>query len=211
MCYTVKIDLTREELEKRFGASYVESEPFHTGERVNAFSLPRMSVICSDHPNEIRLLTWGLIPYWVKDTKSASEIRTKTFNAKSETLSEKPSFRNSLRRKRCLVPVSGFYEWQAQEKRKIPYYITLKEQPILALAGLYDIWTNPESGEVLNTFTIVTTHANPMMEVIHNLKKRMPVILNSDGERIWLDISSDPVKEGLFLPFAQELMKAEKV
>jgi putative SOS response-associated peptidase YedK len=211
MCYTIKIDHTREELEKRFGASYIGSEPFHTGERINAFSLPRLPVICSEQHNEIRLFTWGLIPYWTKDFKSATEIRTKTFNAKSETLSEKPSFRNSLRRKRCIVPVSGFYEWQAQDKQKIPYYITLKEQLIISLAGLYDQWVSPESGEEYNTFTIITTSANPMMEVIHNLKKRMPVILNPDGERIWLDINSDPSKEGLFLPFNQELMKAEKV
>lgn len=143
MCYTVKIDLTREELEKRFGASYIESEPFHPGERVNAFSLPRLPVICSEQHHEIRLFTWGLIPYWIRDFKSATEIRTKTFNAKSETLSDKPSFRNSLRRKRCIVPVSGFYEWQAQDKQKIPYYISLKEQPIISLAGLYDQWVSP--------------------------------------------------------------------
>jgi putative SOS response-associated peptidase YedK len=210
MCYTIKIDLTREELEKRFGAKFMEAEEYHSGNRINAFSLPLLPVICSDKPDEIRLFTWGLIPYWVKDLKNASEIRTKTFNAKAETLAEKPSFRNSLQRKRCLVPVNGFYEWQTLEKLKIPYYITLKDLPAFALAGLYDQWTNRETGEIINTFTVITTRANPMMEEIHNLKKRMPVILSPQNEQLWLDLKTEPAKSGIFEPFPEELMKAEK-
>jgi putative SOS response-associated peptidase YedK len=211
MCYTIKIDLTREQLEKRFGARLEQPEEYKTGNRVNAFSLPRLPVICSDDPGTIRLFTWGLIPYWVKDSKQAGEIRTKTFNAKSETLAEKPSFRNSFHRKRCLVVANGFYEWQTAEKTKIPYYIGLREQQVIGLAGLYDQWTDKESGEILNTFTVITTRANPMMEVIHNLKKRMPVILSRDSERVWLDLMTDPVSKGLFEPFPEELMFAEKL
>jgi len=211
MCYTIKIDLTREELEKRFGAKFSETGPDFSGERIRAFALPRLPVICSDNPGEIRLYTWGLIPYWIKDFNSASEIRTKTFNAKAETLAEKPSFRGSYNRKRCLVPVNGFYEWQTMEKLKIPYYITLKNKPVIALAGLYDQWTDPGSGEIIYTFTIITTRANTMMEEIHNLKKRMPVILSPENERIWLDVKTDPIRDGLFEPFPQELMQAEKL
>ena len=210
MCYTIKIDLTREELEKRFGARFKEEEDFTTGDRISAFSLPRLPVICSDNPGEIKIFTWGLIPYWVKDSENAAEIRTKTFNAKAETLAEKPSFRNSLQRKRCLVPVRGFYEWQTLEKLKVPYYITLKDKPVVVLAGLYDQWTNRVSGEILNTFTIVTTRANPMMEKIHNLRKRMPVILSNEAEQLWLDLKMDPAKSGIFEPFDEELMQAEK-
>jgi putative SOS response-associated peptidase YedK len=211
MCYTVKIDLTREELEKRFGARFRESEAYQSGDRINAFSLPRLPVICSTNPKEIRVYHWGLIPYWIRDLTNASEIRTKTFNAKAETLAEKPSFRIPLQRKRCLVPVNGFYEWQTLEKQKIPYYISLKDQHIIALAGLFDQWKDPESDEIINTFTIVTTRANPMMEEIHNLKKRMPVILSPGSENIWLDLNADPLKEGIFEPYPQELMAAEKV
>jgi putative SOS response-associated peptidase YedK len=211
MCYTVRIDLTREELERRFGAKFLESGDFNTGTRINAFSFPVLPVICSDKPDEIRLYRWGLIPYWVKDLKNAEEIRTKTFNAKAETIAEKPSFRNSLKRKRCLVPVNGFYEWQTLEKLKIPYYITVKGQPIVVLAGLYDQWSNRETGEIINTFTIVTTRANPMMEEIHNLKKRMPVILSPEFENKWLNLLADPEKEGLFEPYPQENMLAEKL
>jgi putative SOS response-associated peptidase YedK len=211
MCYTVKIDLTREELEKRFGAKMDQPESYQTGNRISAFTLPRLPVICSHDPGTISLFTWGLIPFWVKDSKQAGEIRMKTFNARSETLSEKPSFRNSLHRKRCLVLANGFYEWHTAEKSKIPYYIGLKDRSIIALAGLYDQWANPESGEMLNTFTIITTRANPMLEEIHNLKKRMPVILTEESEKIWLDLKADPLKNFLFEPFSEELMFAEKL
>jgi putative SOS response-associated peptidase YedK len=211
MCYTIKIDMTREQLEKRFGARMDKPEEYKTGLKVNAFSLPRLPVICSDDPEVIRLFTWGLVPFWIKDTKQAGEIRTKTLNAKSETLAEKPSFRNSLSQKRCLVLVNGFYEWQTDGKTKIPYYIGLKDQQAIGLAGLYDQWTDRGTGEILNTFTIVTTRANPMMEVIHNVKKRMPVILAPDTERIWLDLKVDPAKNGIFEPFPEEYMFSEKL
>jgi putative SOS response-associated peptidase YedK len=211
MCYTIKIDLTREALEKRFGASFRDQQPVYPGNRVQAFSLPVLPVICSENPAEIRLFYWGLIPFWVKDARSASEIRTKTFNAKAETLHEKPSFRHSLQRKRCLIPVNGFYEWQTKDKRKIPFYISLVHQPVMSLAGLYDQWKNPETGEVLNSFTIITTRANQMMEEIHNLKKRMPVILSPEAEQSWLMPETDPIKEGFFEPFPQEMMQAENL
>lgn len=211
MCYTIKIDLTREELERRFGAKFSEPDAYNPGSKVNAFSLPLLPIICSDRPEEIRLYYWGLIPYWVKDAGQAAEIRLKTFNARSETLAEKPSFRTSLNRKRCLVLTNGFYEWQTREKNKIPYFICLNQQPAFALAGLYDQWTNRDTGEVLNTFTVITTRANPMMEVIHNLKKRMPVILSPDTEHLWLDVRTEPGKTGLFEPFPEELMYSEMV
>ncbi len=211
MCYTIKIDLTREELEKRFGAKFAEAGEYNSGNRINAFSLPLLPVICSDMPHDLRLYTWGLIPYWVKDYKNASEIRTKTFNAKAETLAEKPSYRNSLKHKRCILPVNGFYEWQTLEKLKIPYYISLKNQQVFTLAGLYDQWTNRETGEVLNTFTVITTRANPMMEEIHNLKKRMPVVLSPQNEQLWLDLNTEPLKAGIFESFPEELMQAEKI
>jgi len=211
MCYTIKIDLTREELELRFGARIEQPDAYKTYGRVNAFSLPQLPVICSDDPAMIRLYHWGLIPYWVKDPNQAGEMRTKTFNAKSETLAEKPSFRNSLNRKRCLVLANGFYEWHTDGKIKTPYYIGLRDQAVIAMAGLYDHWTDPVTGEIIKSFTIITTRANPMMEVIHNLKKRMPVILAGDMEQIWLDLKTDPIKYGLFEPHPEEFMFAEKL
>ena len=211
MCYTIKIDLTREQLELRFRAKLDLPENYKPGSRISAFSLPQLPVICNDDPLSIRLFTWGLIPFWVKDSNSAKDIRMKTFNAKSETLAEKPSFRNSLNRKRCLVLSTGFYEWHTEEKKKTPYFIRLKDQTAFALAGLYDQWTNPDTAEKINTFTVITTRANPMMEEIHNLKKRMPVILNPGTEQSWLDLNTDPVKDNLFEPYPEELMLAERL
>jgi len=209
MCYTIKIDLTREELEKRFGAKFTQPDDYKTGSKVNAFSLPLLPVICTENPNEIRLYYWGLIPYWIKDADNAAAIRMKTFNARAETLADKPSFRHSLNRKRCLVLTNGFYEWQTVEKNKIPYFIGLLQQPAFALAGLFDQWTNHETGAVLNTFTIITTIANPMMEQIHNSKKRMPVILSIDDEHRWLDLMTDPKRSGFFEPYPEKLMFSE--
>ncbi len=209
MCYTIKIDLTREQLELRFGAKLDSPDSYKPGNRINAFSLPQLPVICNDDPFSIRIFTWGLIPFWVKDANSAKEIRMKTFNAKSESLAEKPSFRNSLNRKRCLVLATGFYEWHTDGKKKIPYFIGLKDQVAFALAGLYDQWTNRETGEKTDTFTVITTRANPMMEEIHNLKKRMPVILAPGTEQRWLDLNTDPLQEQLFEPYPEELMFAE--
>src|SRR5512133_1916821 len=209
MCYTVKIDLTREELEKRFGARFKEPDRYVPGVKINAFTLPELPVICNDNPSEIRIYTWGLIPYWVKDTEKAKEIRTKTFNARCESLAEKASFRHAYEQKRCLVLVNGFYEWQTIEKKKIPYYIGLKDQSAITLAGLYDKWKNPLTGEITSTFSIVTTRANPMLEIIHNLKKRMPVILSVDNRGKWLDAKSDPSICGLFDPYPEEMMHAQ--
>ncbi|MFO7657662.1 MAG: SOS response-associated peptidase, partial [Bacteroidales bacterium] len=186
MCYTININLTREQIEKRFGVKSDITDEYTRGKKVSAFSLPTVAVIPSATPEELKIMTWGLIPFWAKDEESARTIRMKTFNAKAETLGEKPAFRNSFKSKRCIVPVNGFYEWQHAGKEKIPYYITLKENDIIGLAGLYDEWTNSITGELLTTFTIITTPANAMMEIIHNTKKRMPAILSPYAEKDWL-------------------------
>jgi putative SOS response-associated peptidase YedK len=211
MCYTIKIDVTREELEKRFGAKFIRPDKYQSAVKVNAFSLPLLPVICNDNPGEIRLYHWGLIPRWIKSADDAAGIRTKTFNAKSETLDEKPSFRGSFNRKHCLVLVHGFYEWQTRRKEKIPYLIGIKDQPLFALAGLFDQWTNPQNGELIDTFTVITTRANPMMEEIHNIKKRMPVILAPEDEKKWLDLKADPGKARIFEPFSEKFMYSQIV
>ena len=211
MCYTIKIDLTREELERKFGAKLTKPEEYKPWSKINAFALPALPVICNENPSEIKLFTWGLIPYWTKDAVKANEIRKKTFNARSESLGEKASFRHLIGKKRCLVLVNGFYEWQTMEKSKIPYFIALNNESAFALAGLYDQWADPSTGEILNTFTIITTRANPMLEIIHNLKKRMPVILSDEAREKWLDIRNDPTNNGLFEPFPETRMYSEKI
>ncbi len=212
MCYTIEINLTREQLEKRFKATLNKNLPYRKQQRANAFSLPVCPVICSDDPEEIVLKTWGLIPRWVKNGAYAGSIRTKTFNAKAETLLEKPSFRHTVKSQKCLVLTNGFYEWQSREKYKQPFYIGVKGEEAFALAGLFDNWTDRESGEILSTFTVITTKANPLMEVIHNTKKRMPVILDRAGEEAWIDPDLPVEKSLSYLnSFDEKRMFAEEV
>ncbi len=212
MCYTIEINLTREQLQARFNATLDKHLPYRKQNRASAFSLPECPVICAENPSEIKLYKWGLVPFWSRDEAYAREIRMKTFNAKSETITEKASFRHLVKEKRCLVLVNGFYEWQARGKEKQPFFIRIKEADAFALAGLYDQWTNKVTGELLDTFTIITTSANPLMEKIHNTKKRMPVILNAEDENAWIDASLPLEKTISFLkPFSEKNMLAEEV
>jgi putative SOS response-associated peptidase YedK len=187
MCFTVNINLTRNALENRFGAKFRDPSAYRPGYYFNAFDLPDLPVIRSEDPALINLVKWGLIPFWVRDSKAASEIRLKTFNARAETLLNKPSFRGAVKSKRCLVLCRGFYEWQHRGSEKIPHYIYLEGESPMAMAGLYDDWTDRETGEVLQTCSIITTAANVLMEKIHNSKKRMPVVLQESVQNLWID------------------------
>ena len=178
--------------------------PYHY--LVSGFSHPRLAIVRQEG---VFLYEWGLIPSWVKDQETANDLRNKTLNAVGETAFEKPSFRKSISLQRCLLPVSGFYEWREVNGVKYPYYIQLKEQDYFSLGSLYDTWINRETGEIRNTFSIITTPANPMMEKIHNLKKRMPLILSREDEMKWLDpgLKAADIKE-LIKPFPEAWMKA---
>jgi len=125
------------------------------------------------------LLRWGLIPFWSKDPG----IGNRMINARAETVAEKPSYRTSFKRKRCLVPADGFYEWQATGGPKQPFYFRFEGGAPFALAGLWDRWEKGE-GEPVETFTILTTEPNEVVAPVH---KRMPVILDREGMALWLD------------------------
>ncbi|HXP51810.1 MAG TPA: SOS response-associated peptidase, partial [Bacteroidia bacterium] len=176
-------------------------------------------VITSEEPGKINLMEWGLVPNWVKDEKTASDMRNFTLNARSETLFEKPSFRSILK-KRCLVLVNGFYEWQTKEpalktkraKEKIPFYIHLKSQNLFAMGGLYDEWVNTATGEIFSGFSIITVPANPLMAVIHNTKKRMPFILPAEKEKNWLQAEANETQiKSLITQYPEEDMEAEEI
>ena len=173
---------------------------------VSGFSHPRLAVVRQDG---VFLHEWGLIPSWVKDQNAANDLKTKTLNAVGETVFEKPSFRKSAVSQRCLLPVSGFYEWREVNGVKYPYYIQVIEQDYFSLGALYDTWINKETGEIRDTFSIITTPANPLMEKIHNLKKRMPLILSPNDQMNWLDpdLNIRDIKE-LIKPFPETMMKA---
>lgn len=139
--------------------------------------------------NCLVLMRWGLIPSWAKDPT----ISARLINARAETVREKPSFRAALRRRRCLIVADGFFEWQTlPDGPKQPLFITLKNGDLFAFAGLWERWTEPESGAMLTTCTIITTLANELIAPLHN---RMPVILPRADYDAWLDPSqSDPAQ-----------------
>ena len=135
-------------------------------------------VIVKHEHIEMAMMQWGLVSNSVKNPQASM----RPINARAETLSEKPMFRDLLKNKRCLIPASGFYEWKKEGSKKNPFYIYLKNSPIFAFAGLYDFW-HDASGEAHPTYTIITTEANELVTSLHN---RMPVILKREDEDRWL-------------------------
>lgn len=155
-----------------------------------------------EHRRVFALMRWGLIPYWAKDASIAS----RTINAMSETVAEKPAFRDAVRRRRCLIPADAFYEWKAGvERRKQPFNIGLANDGLFAFAGIWDRWREP-SGSVVETCSILTTEANALIAAIHN---RMPVILKREDYDLWLDPGvTDPGRiVDLLRPFDARLMR----
>lgn len=211
MCFTVNVNIVKEELEERYGATLIDHDKYRPSYYYHATSLPVLPAVCSDDPSVIRLLRWGLIPAWTASEEEAKEIMMKTFNARSETIDTKPAFRDSFAVRRCLIPVRGFFEWQTIGGRKIPWYIRLRNEDILSLAGIWDSW-ELKGGITLNTFSIVTTRANELMAEIHNTRKRMPVILPASAERLWLkhDLDRDAVT-ALMEPVASSTLEAHTV
>ncbi|NLE35886.1 MAG: SOS response-associated peptidase [Bacteroidales bacterium] len=211
MCFTVNVNIVREELEERYGSELIDHDRYRPSYYYHAYSLPSLPVVCSDRGAGIRLFRWGLVPSWAADEQEAKEIMIKTFNARSETIASKPAFRESFASRRCLVPVRGFFEWQHLGGRKIPWYITLKGEDMFSLAGIWDSW-GMQGGITLNTFSVVTTRANELMEEIHNTKRRMPVILLPAAEDIWLSEGVNASDLSLLMePVDSEMLAAHTV
>jgi len=164
------------------GFSLVDLPPFSP--RYNIAPSSTILVV-REEPGRRRVaesMRWGLVPHWARDPSIGARLN----NARSETVAEKPAFRQALRRSRCVVPANGFYEWQAPaggaRGRKQPYYIHGSDGGLIAMAGLYERWQGPEG--TIATCCIVTTAANATMAPIHD---RMPVLLDRDGQSAWLD------------------------
>ena len=147
---------------------------------VSGFEHPKLPIIKHDG---IFLFQWGLIPNWAKDTS----FQANTLNAVGETVFEKPTFKAAIITQRCILPVSGFFEWRQLNNKKYPYYIKMEGQEIFSLACVYDSWVDNTTGELRETFSILTTEANPLMQKIHNVKKKMPLILAFEDEAKWIN------------------------
>lgn len=158
-------------------------------EHLSGFAFAKIPVLTLEDPTRLHAYQWGLIPRWCRDEKQAKEMANMTLNAKSETVFEKPSFRNSMMQKRCLIFVSGFYEWRDYKKKKYPYFIQVKNQDVFALGGIYESWVNEATGEIMNTCSIITTESNALMSQIHNTKKRMPLVFTKENMLQWISPS----------------------
>jgi len=160
---------------REIACEYRLGDPFSPGQQIAA--------VIRDDLNRLVNFSWGLIPSWAKDPS----IGKKLFNARAETLSEKPSFRNAFRKCRCLIIAYGFYEWQEQDGVKSPFYISLKSEKPFAFAGLYETWTSSD-GQHRQTCTIITTEPNELIRPIHD---RMPVIVPKAYESFWIAPDND--------------------
>lgn len=154
------------------------------------------------------MLKWGLVPFWAKDPKGGARM----INARSETVATKPAFRNAFKKKRCLVPADGYFEWIKEGKKKKPFWIRMRDERPFLMAGLWEQWrdNSVENSEPLETFTVLTTSSNSLTEDIHD---RMPVILSPNDYEPWLDpeVQGDDKLSYLFEPFDPNEMQFNEV
>ncbi|MEP7031306.1 MAG: SOS response-associated peptidase [Pseudolabrys sp.] len=199
MCGRYTIIASPEALRALFG--YEEQPNFPPRYNV-APTQPIPIVRLIDGKRHFALVRWGLLPSWVKDPKAFSLL----INARGESAAEKPAFRAAMKRRRCLIPADGFYEWKPAGARKQPYFIHQKSGQPFAFAGLWETWTGP-NGEELETAAIVTTSANRTLQPVHD---RMPVILPPDQFDFWLDNANvEPAAaSALIRPAPEDLLEA---
>ena len=174
--------------------------------RYNIAPIQPVAVITNQTPQILTFQKWGLIPSWSKDPSIASSL----INARAETLHEKPSFRTAFKRRRCLIPATGFYEWgKGEGKAKQPYYIHLADNQVFAFAGLWETWSSPD-GDTVETCTIITTEPNDLIRPLHH---RMAVILDPEDYDLWL--SPDELPPMALMPllnsYPQETMRYHPV
>lgn len=228
MCYDIKANMEAQlKRAKRYGDSKAIREIeeklvpltdlplFHA----SGFQHPKLLIYTDRSPEIPEVATWGLIPHWVKDSVQQKKIWNNTLNARGETIFEKPSFRMAARNSRCLIYVNGFYEHHHFQGKTYPFFLHHKDDNPLIFAGLWSKWTDRDSGEVWNSFSIVTTSGNPMMARIHNNPKlegpRMPLILPEELADEWLKPITDELDikalEELIQPYPAEELEAHTV
>lgn len=180
MCGRFVITSAPEALRQVFG--YIEQPNFPA--RYNVAPTQPVPVIINDNgARHFRLMRWGFVPGWVKDPRQFTLL----INARAETVRDKPAFKNALRRRRCLIPADGYYEWQTQGQRKQPYFIHPQDRRPIGFAGLAETWMGP-NGEEIDSVAIITAQAATGMSVLHH---RVPVTIAPDHFERWLDCSSD--------------------
>lgn len=205
MCYNYSNRQTKDEF--KFHRKYLKAvsdlnDNKFTAYHTNGFNHQELPVITQNRPDEIQYYRWGLVPFFIKDIAGAKDIWNKTLNARSESVFETASFKKYIGSQRCLIPATGFFEWHTELSVKYPYHIMVKDDDFpdstrsFCFGGLYNNWVDKSTGEVFNTFTILTTPANGVMSFIHNSAKRMPFILPLELEQEWLnpDLNDSQIK-----------------
>ena len=211
MCYHTSLDVKKAALEERYKAELPKGKAWKPVVHANAYAVPDWPLLTAQQAGVLSLYNWGMIPGWVKTVDDAKKLRSMTINCRYETMYEKPSFRGAAGAgRRCLIPVSGFFEWHTQGKQKYPFYIHPKKEEIVSIAGLWDEWADPATGEVHYTYTMLTQPANELMAKIHNTKKRMPCLLTRAQEQEYLNQSLPPkeVLELLAEQYSAEALRA---
>lgn len=186
MCYHKSVKVKAAEIAKALQAPFADAELFNPIYHANGFAHPDLPVLSMEGGRSINLFNWGLIPFWVKDWAAAAKLRNQTLNARSEDVFEKASFRDSIKSRRCIIPVTGFYEWKHVGKDKVPFYIHPKEHTFFYLAGIYSKWSDTATRDVHSTYAILTGEANELMADIHNSAKRMPLMIDSSDLNAWI-------------------------
>ena len=193
MCGRFSQQRPASELSEIFAAEPLVDDP---GPRYNVAPTDEALVVVQrEERRGLTAYRWGLIPHWAKDARTGSRM----FNARAETIAISPAFRDAFKRKRCLVPVDGFYEWKREGTLRQPYWVARADGRPLALAGLWASWKDPATDTIRRTFTIVTTVPNAAMAALHD---RMPVVIADDAWARWLDPESPDPGEllGLLVP-----------
>jgi putative SOS response-associated peptidase YedK len=206
VCNRYRLTHSKQYLTERFQASDDSGMEDHP--RYNIAPTQQVLIVREEQGEKVRHLTtmrWGLIPSWAKDMS----IGNKTLNARSETVTTTPAFRESILKKRCLIPADGFYEWRKMGSVKQPYCFEVGDGEVFALAGLWDEWTSPD-GEIIESCTILTTGPNSLVEDLHN---RMPVIVPPEKYEQWLDPDVTNFEEirDILKPYEATLMRRHTV
>lgn len=210
-------NLTKEELTEmrwyqRFLSAY-EHEGAYMRYYENGFDYFPTHILTAGEPDKFKMFRWGLVPFFQKDEAKAMKDRLHTLNCIHEEMWEKPSYRDPIKNgQRCLIPVTGFFEWRWLDEAgtiKVPYYVTFRDQQVRSMAGLYARWKNPKTGVYYYSYTLLTCPANPIMEYVHNSKKRMPVFIDTENEKDWLnpDLKKDDIMD-LCKPYQDPAMRA---
>jgi putative SOS response-associated peptidase YedK len=212
MCYVIGIKIPKKQTIK-IGGTALDLDaidiPMQSG-----FAYEQWPVIFSESSSgdNLRpgLMHWELIPQWVRNEKELIESRKKytTLNIKAETILSNKVAQSTIHTNRCLVLASHFFEWQQVDKEKYPHYISLNEKPIFYIAGVWNTWINQNTGETKNSFGIITTEANGLMSKIHNVKKRMPTILEEDAANAWMN---ENLNDAQIVELAKHQIKESKM